>query len=67
MIDLFDQTQPQVDYNAVSIASPEVIRSWSQGEVKRPERLTIVTIKVKRRSVLRKDFRTDRGLGMLLR
>ena len=33
-------TKPSTpDYNAVSIrlASPEVIRSWSQGEVKRPE------------------------------
>jgi len=43
MIDLLEsgsqqQTQSP-DYNAVSIrlASPEVIRSWSQGEVKRPE------------------------------
>jgi DNA-directed RNA polymerase subunit beta' len=40
MIDLLDSTQPAApDYNAVSIrlASPEVVRSWSQGEVKRPE------------------------------
>ncbi|MDA3959581.1 MAG: DNA-directed RNA polymerase subunit beta' [Planctomycetota bacterium] len=40
MIDLLEQTQAHSpDYNAVSIrlASPEVIRSWSQGEVKRPE------------------------------
>jgi DNA-directed RNA polymerase subunit beta' len=40
MIDLLDnQQQHTPDYNAVSIrlASPEVIRSWSQGEVKRPE------------------------------
>ena len=40
MIDLLDsQNTHSPDYNAVSIrlASPEVIRSWSQGEVKRPE------------------------------
>ncbi len=40
MIDLIENQQSQApDYNAVSIrlASPEVIRSWSQGEVKRPE------------------------------
>ena len=40
MIDTLDTNQASTpDYNAVSIrlASPEVIRSWSQGEVKRPE------------------------------
>ncbi|TVR11071.1 MAG: DNA-directed RNA polymerase subunit beta' [Planctomycetota bacterium] len=40
MIDMLDQNQTQSpDYNAVSIrlASPDVVRSWSQGEVKRPE------------------------------
>ncbi|MFW5750206.1 MAG: DNA-directed RNA polymerase subunit beta' [Planctomycetota bacterium] len=40
MIDLLNQNVPHTpDYNAVSIrlASPEVVRSWSQGEVRRPE------------------------------
>ena len=41
MLDLIDSSNAAStpDYNAVSIrlASPEVIRSWSQGEVRRPE------------------------------
>ncbi len=40
MIDILNPNTSHVpDYNAVSIrlASPEVVRSWSQGEVKRPE------------------------------
>ncbi len=41
MLDLLDNSTAAAtpDYNAVSIrlASPEVIRSWSQGEVRRPE------------------------------
>jgi len=38
------------DYNAVSIrlASPEVIRSWSQGEVKRPETINYRNYKAER-------------------
>ncbi|MCX8040201.1 MAG: DNA-directed RNA polymerase subunit beta' [Planctomycetota bacterium] len=38
------------DYNAVSIklASPEVIRSWSQGEVKRPETINYRNFKAER-------------------
>ena len=38
------------DYDAVSIrlASPEVIRSWSQGEVKRPETINYRNYKAER-------------------
>ncbi|HAT11783.1 MAG TPA: DNA-directed RNA polymerase subunit beta', partial [Planctomycetes bacterium] len=38
------------DYNAVSIklAAPEVIRSWSQGEVKRPETINYRNYKAER-------------------
>jgi DNA-directed RNA polymerase subunit beta' len=46
-----DQTSLQSpDYNAVSIrlASPEVIRSWSQGEVKRPETINYRNYKAER-------------------
>jgi DNA-directed RNA polymerase subunit beta' len=51
MIDIIDPTSLQSpDYNAVSIrlASPEVIRSWSQGEVKRPETINYRNYKAER-------------------
>ena len=52
MIDIAaDQTNlSSPDYNAVSIrlASPEVIRSWSQGEVKRPETINYRNYKAER-------------------
>ncbi len=51
MIDVVDPTNLQSpDYNAVSIrlASPEVIRSWSQGEVKRPETINYRNYKAER-------------------
>jgi DNA-directed RNA polymerase subunit beta' len=35
----------QVDYVAISIASPETIRSWSKGEVKNPETINYRTFK----------------------
>ncbi len=50
MIDLAEQSLQSPDYNAVSIrlASPEVIRSWSQGEVKRPETINYRNYKAER-------------------
>ncbi len=51
MIDIADQQNlSSPDYNAVSIrlASPEVIRSWSQGEVKRPETINYRNYKAER-------------------
>jgi len=35
----------QVDYVAISVASPEAIRSWSKGEVKNPETINYRTFK----------------------
>jgi DNA-directed RNA polymerase subunit beta' len=35
----------QVDYVAISVASPETIRSWSKGEVKNPETINYRTFK----------------------
>ena len=35
----------QVDYVAIQVASPEVIRSWSKGEVKNPETINYRTFK----------------------
>ena len=35
----------QVDHVAISVASPEVVRSWSKGEVKNPETINYRTFK----------------------
>src|SRR6201991_396306 len=35
----------QVDYVAISVASPDSIRAWSQGEVKNPEKINYRTFK----------------------
>ena len=51
----------------IGLASPEKIRQWSHGEVKKPETINYRTLKPERWSVLRKDFRTKQGLGMPLR
>ena len=52
----------------IGIASPEMILSWSYGEVKKPETINYRTLKPEReRPVLRAHFRTDEGLGMPLR
>ena len=51
MIDIAEtQNLQSPDYSAVSIklASPEVIRSWSQGEVKRPETINYRNYKAER-------------------
>ena len=45
----------------ISLASPEQIRSWSSGEVKKPETINYRTLKTgKGRSVLREDIRTGK-------
>ena len=58
----------------IGIASPEMILSWSYGEVKKPETINYRTLKPEphaqagtERPVLRAHFRTDQGLGMPLR
>ena len=58
----------QVEYVAISVASPEAIRSWSKGEVKNPETINYRTFKPEKGGlVLRTHFRSREGLGMLLR
>ena len=39
LLDLFKQANQEEDFDAIkiSLASPEKIRSWSYGEVKKPE------------------------------
>ncbi len=55
------------DYGAVkiSLASPHDIRSWSFGEVKKPETINYRTYRPgEGRPVLRADLRPGKGLGM---
>ena len=49
----------------IRLASPEKIREWSRGEVKKPETINYRT--GKRRFVLRAYFWTEQRLGMSLR
>ena len=55
-------------FNAIKIglASPELIREWSYGEVKKPETINYRTLKP-RRPLLRTHFWTAEGLGVPLR
>jgi len=52
----------------IGLASPEQIRAWSSGEVKKPETINYRTLKPgEGRAFLRKDLRPPEGLGMSLR
>jgi DNA-directed RNA polymerase subunit beta' len=50
LLDLFKQTQQNEQFDAIkiSLASPEKIRSWSYGEVKKPETINYRTFKPER-------------------
>lgn len=50
LLDLFKQAQPDEAFDAIkiSLASPEKIRSWSYGEVKKPETINYRTLKPER-------------------
>src|SRR5512147_2453041 len=50
LLDLFKQVQQQEQFDAIRIglASPEKIRSWSYGEVKKPETINYRTFKPER-------------------
>ena len=49
IMNMFNQQQPSTEENfdeiKISIASPEQIRSWSYGEVKKPETINYRTFK----------------------
>src|SRR5471032_344816 len=53
LLDLFKQVQTNETFKAVkiSLASPEKIRSWSYGEVKKPETINYRTFKPERDSI----------------
>jgi DNA-directed RNA polymerase subunit beta' len=50
LLDLFKQVNHEEDFDAIkiSLASPEKIRSWSYGEVKKPETINYRTFKPER-------------------
>src|SRR5574343_641451 len=50
LLDLFKQVQPNEQFDAIKIglASPDKIRSWSYGEVKKPETINYRTFKPER-------------------
>jgi len=51
----------------IGLASPEKIREWSRGEVKKPETINYRTLKPEKEGLfLREDFRSYKGLGMPL-
>ena len=43
LLNLFNQqrTTPEFDSIKIALASPELIRSWSYGEVKKPETILV--------------------------
>ena len=52
----------------IGLATADDIRTWSNGEVKKPETINYRTLRPgKGRPFLRKDLRPDQGLGVLLR
>ena len=50
LLDLFKQVSPEEEFDAIKIglASPDKIRSWSYGEVKKPETINYRTFKPER-------------------
>jgi len=50
LLNLFNQQRPTLDFDSIKIglASPDLIRSWSYGEVKKPETINYRTFKPER-------------------
>jgi DNA-directed RNA polymerase subunit beta' len=70
LLDLFKQVTQEEEFDAIRIglASPEKIRSWSYGEVKKPETINYRTVQARaRRPLLREDLRADQGLRVPVR
>src|SRR5215510_10457683 len=64
LLDLFKQVTQEEEFDAIRIglASPEKIRSWSYGEVKKPETINYRTFKPER-----DGLRPGEGLRVLVR
>ena len=70
LLNFFDKPKDPLSFKAVkiSLASPEKIRSWSYGEVKKPETINYRTFKPERDGlVLCEDLRASQGLRVQLR
>ena len=70
LLELFKQVQQDEEFDAIKIglASPEKIRSWSYGEVKKPETINYRTFKPERDGLFcAKHLRADQGLRVPLR
>ena len=67
----YDRASLIADFDSIriSLASPERIRSWSHGEVTKPETINYrASFKPERDGfVLRQNFRPGNGLGMFVR
>ena len=56
------------DSMQIGLASPEKIREWSHGEVKKPETINYRTLKPEKDGLFcERIFRADKGLGVPLR
>ena len=51
----------------IGLASPEQIRAWSSGEVKKPETINYRTLNPEREGLFGKDLCPPAGLGVPLR
>jgi len=61
------QDMDNFDRLSIALASPEKIREWSKGEVKKPETINYRTLKPERDGLfLWKNIWTYKRLGMLL-
>ena len=64
--DLFkdNEISESQNFNSIKItlASPEKIKSWTYGEIKKPETINYRTFRRKRRSFLCKNIWTDKRL-----
>jgi hypothetical protein len=57
----------QFDELSIGLATAQNIRSWSSGEVKKPETINYRTLRPREgRTLLREDLRTSEGLGVRL-
>jgi len=58
LLDLFKQTHGEEQFDAITIrlASPEKIRSWSYGEVRKPETINYRTFKPERDGLFSQRF-----------
>ena len=58
-------SEDEFDALKIGLASPELIRSWSYGEVKKPETINYRTFQARERwAFLRKNFWARQGLRM---